>query len=94
MFLFSVKAIQGGRSSLYFFDNYEELRTLYTKHFYRGYVCRAYEVPRSVAAISLLETVFGTVPYKITNAFEASNLALSEYLSELELSNNLIKIVL
>lgn len=94
MFILVVKPIQGGRSSLYFFDNYKELRELYTKHFSRGYSCHAYEVPRSIAGISLLETVFGTVPYKITDAFETTLLTLSEYLSQLELSDNLIKIVL
>lgn len=94
MFVLVVKPIQGGRPSLYFFDEYKELYGLYNKHFNRGYSCHAYDVPRPIAAISLLETVFGTVPYKITDAFEASSLTLSEYLSRLELSDNLIKIVL
>lgn len=94
MYILVVRPIQGGRPSLYFFDDYKELRTLHMKHFNRGYSCHAYEVPRSIAGISLLESVFGTVPYKITDAFDTSSLALSEYISQLELSDNLIKIVL
>lgn len=94
MFILVVKPVQGGRPSLYFFDNYKELRKLYTKHFSRGYSCHAYEVPRSIAGISLLESLFGKVPYKITDAFETPSLTLSEYISELEISDNLIKIVL
>lgn len=94
MYILSVKPIQGGNISLYFFDTYRDLYSLYSKHFYRGYSCRAYDVPRSIDGISLLESVFGTVPYKITDAFSVTVFTLSEYLSQLELSDNLIKIVL
>lgn len=94
MFILVIKPIQGGRPSLYFFDDYKELHELQWKHFKSGYSCHAYEVPKSIAGIALFEEVFGTVPYKITDAFEASSLALSEYLSGLEISDNLIKTVL
>ena len=94
MYMLTVRPIQGGHFSLYFFDSYKELRSLYSKHFYRGYSCHAYEIPRPIAGISLFETVFGTVPYKITDAFETTLLNLSEYILQLDSSDNLTKIIL
>lgn len=94
MYLLTVKPIQGGRPSLYFFDQYIELAQLHSKHFNKGYSCRAFFIPAAVSAVSLFEEAFGTVLYKIEDAHEVSSLSLQDYLARLEFARNIVKIIL